>query len=54
MGKPPDDQGPGSISPNLYWRRAGTFTLLPPEKKGERIHFYPPNSFREDAPNRLE
>jgi hypothetical protein len=48
------DQGPGAISPNLYWYRAGTFTLLPAEKKGDSIHFFPPEAFTEGALNRLQ
>lgn len=38
-------EGPGSISPNLYWYRDGRFTLLPCEVKNEKFVFTPPNEF---------
>ena len=42
-----DEQGPGSISPNLYWYRAGKFTNLPFRIEGEEFHFRPPEEFME-------
>jgi hypothetical protein len=42
-----DEQGPGSISPNLYWYRAGTFTNLPFRIEGEDFVFRPPEEFME-------
>ena len=40
-------QGPGSITPSLYWYRAGTLTQLPYEvKEDESIVFSPPESFQ--------
>ena len=45
--------GPGSISPNLYWRRDGVLTLLPTRLDGKRIIFAPPNEFV-DVLNSLE
>ena len=38
-------EGPGSISPNLYWWRNGSLTLLPSEIDGGQIHFHPPQEF---------
>jgi hypothetical protein len=38
-------EGPGSISPNLYWWRDGTFTLLPAEIEDGQINFRPPQVF---------
>ncbi len=40
-------EGPGSISPNLYWWRAGEFTLLPCEEDEETnaLTFTPPPEF---------
>lgn len=45
-------QGPGSISPGLYWWRAGVVTLLPAEFDGRNVAFRPPDEFVE-ALNRL-
>lgn len=45
-------QGPGSISPGLYWWRSGTVTLLPAEFDGRNVAFRPPDEFVE-ALNRL-
>ena len=42
-----DAQGPGSISPNLYWYRNGTFTNLPFRIEGEDFIFRPPPEFME-------
>lgn len=40
-------EGPGSISPNLYWWREGTLTLLPSLIEGGQINFSPPAEFME-------
>jgi hypothetical protein len=40
-------QGPGSISPNLYWWRNGELTLLPGGLQGKTIQFAPPDDFNE-------
>jgi hypothetical protein len=40
-------EGPGSISPNLYWWRAGKLTLLPSRLEGKRVNFMPPDEFTE-------
>jgi hypothetical protein len=39
------NQGPGSISPNLYWWRAGSVSLLPAEVDERRVQFAPPDEF---------
>jgi len=39
------EQGPGSISPSLYWWRNGTVTLLPSHIDGRNIQFVPPDEF---------
>ena len=38
-------QGPGSISPNLYWWRPSGLTLLPTEIKDRQLAFTPPDEF---------
>jgi hypothetical protein len=40
-------EGPGSISPNLYWWRAGALTLLPSLIDDGQINFSPPAEFME-------
>lgn len=40
-------EGPGSISPNLYWWRDGTLTLLPSLIEDGQINFSPPAEFME-------
>ena len=37
--------GPGSISPRLYWWRDGEVSLLPSRLDGGTAHFAPPNEF---------
>ncbi len=37
--------GPGSLSPNLYWFRNGEFTLLPYQLHEESLDFSPPDAF---------
>jgi hypothetical protein len=39
--------GPGSITPDLYWWRAGELTLLPSRIDGGQIQFAPPDAFVE-------
>lgn len=38
-------QGPGSISPGLYWWRNDGVTLLPAHMEGRAVQFAPPESF---------
>jgi hypothetical protein len=38
-------QGPGSISPNLYWWQKGHLTLLPSRREGGQFQFMPPSEF---------
>ena len=38
-------EGPGSISPSLYWWQAGRFTLLPSEMTEAHMTFTPPDAF---------
>ena len=38
-------QGPGSISPGLYWWRDGSITLLPAQVDGKKVAFAPPDEF---------
>lgn len=40
-----DEQGPGSISPNLFWYRDGRFVDLPFRIEGETFNFRPPSEF---------
>jgi hypothetical protein len=39
------EQGPGSISPGLYWWREGSVTLLPSQFDGTNVQFMPPDDF---------
>jgi len=39
------EQGPGSISPSLYWWREGAVTLLPSRLDGSNVQFMPPDDF---------
>jgi hypothetical protein len=39
--------GPGSISPNLYWYHEGEFTALPYELEEQSLKFLPPDDFAE-------
>jgi hypothetical protein len=45
--------GPGSLTPNVFWYRNGVFTLLPYELRGEKLHLVPPDNFL-DMLNELE
>jgi hypothetical protein len=38
-------QGPGSISPGLYWWRKDGITLLPAQADGRSVQFAPPDEF---------
>ena len=38
-------QGPGAISPGLYWWRNGTISLLPAQLDGKKVAFAPPDEF---------
>jgi hypothetical protein len=38
-------EGPGSISPSMYWLRGGGFTILPTRAEGTRAYFEPPAEF---------
>ena len=38
-------QGPGSITPNLYWYHEGTYTLIPHELKDGHLSLMPPEAF---------
>ena len=40
-----DEQGPGSISPNLFWYRDGKFVNLPFQIEGDTFNFRPPDEF---------
>jgi hypothetical protein len=39
------NEGPGSISPGLYWWRDGSVTLLPSQFEGRNVQFAPPDDF---------
>jgi hypothetical protein len=39
--------GPGSISPNLYWYHDGDFLALPYELEDQSLKFLPPDEFVE-------
>jgi hypothetical protein len=41
------NEGPGSISPDIYWWREGSVTLLPSSFDDKRIQFAPPDEFVE-------
>jgi len=38
-------EGPGSISPSLYWWREGDVVLLPAQLDEQNLHFMPPDEF---------
>jgi len=40
-----EKEGPGSITPNVYWYKGGSFTLLPYELSQKQIVFTPPEEF---------
>lgn len=37
--------GPGSLTPKLYWYDNGRFTELPYKMEGKKLNFYPPENF---------
>lgn len=39
------EQGPGPISPSLYWWRDGSVALLPSQFDGTNVQFIPPDDF---------
>lgn len=41
------EEGPGSLSPHLYWWRDGGLTLLPAVVEPDRVEFRPPAEFVE-------
>jgi hypothetical protein len=46
-------QGPGSITPSIYWYRAGTYTQLPYQvNDDDTVDFSPPASFAETVLDR--
>lgn len=46
-------EGPGSLSPGLYWWRAGALTLLPTKVSAQSITFSPPDAFVQDVLNQV-
>jgi len=40
-------EGPGSISPNLYWNTNGKFINLPYKQNEKQVEFFPPDEFTE-------
>jgi hypothetical protein len=40
-------QGPGSLTPDLYWWHRGALTLLPSSIDGKGVNFLPPDAFVE-------
>lgn len=47
------EEGPGSLTPNLFWYHDGIFIRLPYEVREEKLHFIPPKKFL-DMLNQLE
>jgi hypothetical protein len=46
-------EGPGSLSPGLYWWRSGTLTLLPTKVSAQSITFSPPDAFVKEVLDRV-
>lgn len=46
-------EGPGSLSDNLFWYKDNTFTQLPYKLTGKKLEFFPPDNFV-DLLNKLE
>lgn len=46
-------EGPGSLSPTLYWWRDGHLLALPVEVDDDGVRFFPPNEFVEGCLERL-
>jgi hypothetical protein len=47
------EEGPGSLSPSLYWWRDGRLTILPAEVTDDGLRFAPPEEFVEGCLNLL-
>ena len=41
--------GPGSVSPNLYWCRRGEVVTLPIHESADSYEFMPPVEFEDDV-----
>jgi hypothetical protein len=39
------NEGPGSISNNLFWYYKGQYINLPYKKEAGKLHFFPPEAF---------
>ena len=46
-------EGPGSISPHLYWWREGRFAQLPSKVTATSVTFSPPDVFVSEVLDRL-
>lgn len=46
-------EGPGSLSPGLYWWRPGTLTALPSKVTAQSISFSPPATFVDEVLNKV-
>lgn len=46
-------EGPGSISPTVYWWRPGRFVAIPAEVKAKSVTITPPEEFVTEVLNRL-
>ena len=46
-------EGPGSISPNLFWWRDGQIRTLPTRETDEHYEFVPPDDFVNDVLEKL-
>lgn len=46
-------EGPGSVSPHLYWVKDGAWTMLPSKVTSQSITFTPPDEFVQTVLNRL-
>jgi hypothetical protein len=46
-------EGPGSLSPGLYWWREGSLTLLPSKVSAQSISFSPPDVFVKEVLDRV-
>jgi hypothetical protein len=46
-------EGPGSLSPGLYWWRSGALTLLPTKVSAQSISFSPPDAFVKEVLDRV-
>ncbi|MFN3653629.1 MAG: hypothetical protein ACK47B_28960 [Armatimonadota bacterium] len=47
------DEGPGSISPHLFWWHRGELTCLPAAVEGDTIEFQPPREFVDGVLSRV-